>query len=1037
MTLHPVWKLQRFTIAVLIRRLQVLWKDRRAFWLLVALFVPAVAATIVWAIGNLFPELITPWLVLVVAQVSGALRHSARARKSVKHLLPRWYFWLIQAICVAGFLAILVVSLEGGAANVAESIFSGAIQDAAFILALLSLISTALPFFLRYVSSLVRRLGLGLGIRDLRLPAPRLYLLLVGTLFLWPWLYLFLTAPGDSRLVLAALLLAALLPPVLASHLLWKRSRTGLLAFLPQAFGWTAFLLALTWSDLALLPLILEEPPAGLLTLLGTAVLIILAAVGHWIYSRLRYSPVDEQIGKVGDEALSVQTDPDRYVDTSGHGAQLIRFIGRSDGGVIGLTGVRGAGKSALISHVLAQLGRKHLTLSMTAPIRHDPGMGFLMTVCRVVSRRVLDDVHRSLYGQSTQPGRALREILRRILIVSLVIAAAAISVLALVEGGFLFSESESDEPLAVSPIEACQFALQSELYRIESVLGQIDAVGLASPGEKNAQYLLVPGCRGELKLLQAGKRPTVDQLRRWKEDLRQDCPPGTFGSETTDEWTGYHSQDPTCGRYLDIIPLLHQGRIFNAELLGRDSSGGYLATNYLLQAFAEERDALLLDVPRLRHLRNLLMGHKRLLENALPRNTIESSTISETTSSTEMRALRYGKILLAVAALVFLGGIGWRVLISLARSIVNWRFVALAREAGQFLETLNYSENRETSGGIAWKWLSLSQSRSLQARDLTLPGLTARFVEFIQSARGHYNRKVILAIDELDKIHDPEMVKALLTEIKGALFTKGCYYLISISEDATRAFRQRLSSGRDIFESTFDEIIEIPRMSVAVASEMIDRRLEKTPREHRVPRSCWFVLGLFGGGIPREIVRHLRTVSMANPDASALEPRIVAADLLRVELRDWMARLGEIEVSGTETIALRGRAKRALASLGANSLETLACSQIWASLEGSLDLLDPERLRGSVSLIPIGEKQETPAQVLRYRALVDDIQACLRLMILVTVCELICAGEDAWVKFEERILDAYGTLADKPALAEDMLREIRSEIAPASPASP
>lgn len=40
-------------------------------------------------------------------------------------------------------------------------------------------------------------------------------------------------------------------------------------------------------------------------------------------------------------------------------------------------------------------------------------------------------------------------------------------------------------------------------------------------------------------------------------------------------------------------------------------------------------------------------------------------------------------------------------------------------------------------------------------------------------------------------------------------------------------------------------------------------------------------------------------------------------------------------------------------------------------------------------------------------------------------------------MKFEERILDAYGTLADKPALAEDMFREIRSEIAPVSPASP
>lgn len=49
--------------------------------------------------------------------------------------------------------------------------------------------------------------------------------------------------------------------------------------------------------------------------------------------------------------------------------------------------------------------------------------------------------------------------------------------------------------------------------------------------------------------------------------------------------------------------------------------------------------------------------------------------------------------------------------------------------------------------------------------------------------------------------------------------------------------------------------------------------------------------------------------------------------------------------------------------------------------------------------------------------------------MILTTVCELTCAGQDAWRTLEERILDAYGTLADKPALAEAMLGEIRSEI--------
>ena len=55
-----------------------------------------------------------------------------------------------------------------------------------------------------------------------------------------------------------------------------------------------------------------------------------------------------------------------------------------------------------------------------------------------------------------------------------------------------------------------------------------------------------------------------------------------------------------------------------------------------------------------------------------------------------------------------------------------------------------------------------------------------------------------------------PEQVKELLVEIKGALFCPGIFYLISISEDAARSFRRRLAAGRDIFESTFDDVLDI-----------------------------------------------------------------------------------------------------------------------------------------------------------------------------------------------------------------------------------
>jgi len=98
-----------------------------------------------------------------------------------------------------------------------------------------------------------------------------------------------------------------------------------------------------------------------------------------------------------------------------------------------------------------------------------------------------------------------------------------------------------------------------------------------------------------------------------------------------------------------------------------------------------------------------------------------------------------------------------------------------------------------------------------------------------------HYNGKLIIAIDELDKVHDVTQVQGLLSEIKGALSVEGTYYLLSISEDAASSFRTRLFAGRDIFESTFDEIYEVTPMDLAGAEAMLQARIEQGRRTRTV----------------------------------------------------------------------------------------------------------------------------------------------------------------------------------------------------------
>lgn len=115
-------------------------------------------------------------------------------------------------------------------------------------------------------------------------------------------------------------------------------------------------------------------------------------------------------------------------------------------------------------------------------------------------------------------------------------------------------------------------------------------------------------------------------------------------------------------------------------------------------------------------------------------------------------------------------------------------------------MEQLTFHSSRETSAGVSWRGMGLGRKQTMAARAFTLPELTAQYIRFLEKVRFAYNGKIIIAIDELDKVHDSEQVKALLTEIKGALFVPGTFYIVSISEDAARSFRRRLASGRDIF---------------------------------------------------------------------------------------------------------------------------------------------------------------------------------------------------------------------------------------------
>jgi hypothetical protein len=90
-------------------------------------------------------------------------------------------------------------------------------------------------------------------------------------------------------------------------------------------------------------------------------------------------------------------------------------YIERANSGVIGVTGVRGAGKSALFKHVLQQCAGRFGRLEMTAPVAYERGTQSLMTLCRELAQRVIRDVEPALHGRPSTAVLAMRDLARRV----------------------------------------------------------------------------------------------------------------------------------------------------------------------------------------------------------------------------------------------------------------------------------------------------------------------------------------------------------------------------------------------------------------------------------------------------------------------------------------------------------------------------------------------------------------------------------------------------------------------------------------------
>ena len=138
----------------------------------------------------------------------------------------------------------------------------------------------------------------------------------------------------------------------------------------------------------------------------------------------------------------------------------------------------------------------------------------------------------------------------------------------------------------------------------------------------------------------------------------------------------------------------------------------------------------------------------------------------------------------------------------------------------------------------------------------------------------------VIIGIDELDKIGSDEKARQFLNDIKGVFGLERCFYLVSVSEEAMANFERRGLPFRDVFDSSFDEIIKVSYFGFDDAKQMLARRILGLP----VPFTglCYCL----SGGLPRDLIRAARRlIDISDPSIGELELGRATSMLLRDEL--------------------------------------------------------------------------------------------------------------------------------------------------------
>jgi KAP family P-loop domain len=234
-----------------------------------------------------------------------------------------------------------------------------------------------------------------------------------------------------------------------------------------------------------------------------------------------------------------------------------------------------------------------------------------------------------------------------------------------------------------------------------------------------------------------------------------------------------------------------------------------------------------------------------------------------------------------------------------------------IVRISNEMLNLIGRSRTDQLTitGGFSAKGASMTRQKrtTLTEREPTHPELIAAFTRYLETYRGFGGRKIVIAIDELDKLSTAEEAIGAVNSLKDLFHLPNTHFVVSVSEDALVRFVMRGIPFRDVFDSAFDNIVQVQPPSPEDAWKLLANRTGGFPISAALFCYAW------SGGLPRDLIRAARACvairrRLGKPlTVAELAPRVVRSDLKDALSATLTTVLEEDSTQGVESmLALR-----------------------------------------------------------------------------------------------------------------------------------